>query len=254
MSSSVQTARLIIDPPHEGAVNMAIDQAILETTAATGQPTLRFYRWSPATLSLGYFQKFADRERHSASKECPIIRRASGGGAIVHDDELTYSLCLATKGLIAKANTELYDIVHIAIRTALAEQGIAVELYEAPDGEAVKASKADPFLCFERRAVGDIICDGAKVGGSAQRRLKNALIQHGSLLLSQTDVAPELPGLKENSGIEPDVDLLIAEVTKRLGSALELEFSKDEVSDSELKRAEEIAQEKFASEEWTTRR
>lgn len=254
MSSSVPTARLIIDPPRGGAMNMAIDQAILETTAASGEPTLRFYRWSSATLSLGYFQKYADREQHSTSQESPIIRRASGGGAIVHDDELTYSLCIATKRSIAKADTGLYDIVHLAIRDALAEQGIAVELYEPPEGKTVKASRADPFLCFQRRAVGDIICDGAKVGGSAQRRLKNALIQHGSLLLSQTDVAPELPGLKENSGIEPDVDLLITEVTKRLGSALQLEFSKGEVSDSELKRAEEIAQEKFASEEWTTRR
>lgn len=254
MFSSFQKARLIIDKPREGGMNMAIDQAILETTAGTGQPTLRFYRWSPATLSLGYFQKFADREQHAASKECPIIRRASGGGAIVHDNELTYSLCLATKGSIAKANAELYDIVHIAIRAALAKQGIAVELYESPEGEAVKASKTDPFLCFERRAVGDIICDGAKVGGSAQRRLKNALIQHGSLLLSQTDVSPELPGLKEKSGVEVDVDFLTTEITKRLSSVLDLKLSRGEISDSELKRADEIAQEKFASEKWTTRR
>lgn len=233
---------------------MAIDQVILESTAATGQPTLRFYRWSPATLSLGYFQKFTDRQQHSASKACTVIRRASGGGAIVHDDELTYSLCIATEGSIAKANAELYDIVHIAIRSGLAEQGIEVELYEAPDDEVVKASKADPFLCFQRRAVGDIICDGAKVGGSAQRRLKNALIQHGSLLLSQSAFSPELAGLKEKSGVVVSVDLLIDEVAKRLAAALELELSAGEVSASEIRRAEEIAREKFGCDDWTTRR
>lgn len=233
---------------------MAIDQAILESTAATGQATLRFYRWSPATLSLGYFQKFADRDHHAASAECPIIRRASGGGAIVHDDELTYSLCIATKGSIAKANAELYDIVHLAILNGLAEQGIAVELYEAPQGEKIKASKADPFLCFERRAVGDIICESAKVGGSAQRRLKNALIQHGSLLLSQSKFAPELAGLKEQSGIEVDVDLLIEDISRKLGATLKLKMEHGEVSPSETPRAKEIAAEKFASENWTTRR
>ena len=233
---------------------MAIDQAILESTAATGEPTLRFYRWTPATLSLGYFQKFEDRENHSASANCPTIRRASGGGAIVHDDELTYSLCVATEGQMAKANAQLYDIVHLAIRAGLAEQGIGVELFEASEGETVKASKSDPFLCFQRRAVGDIICDGAKVGGSAQRRLKNALIQHGSLLLSQSASAPELAGLKEKSGVDVDVDLLITAICKRLGAAMQLQISDRQVSDLELQRSSEIAQEKFASEEWTLRR
>ena len=99
---------------------MSIDQAILETTVETGEITLRFYRWNTATLSLGYFQKLADREQHSDSKDCPIVRRSSGGGAIVHDDELTYSLCVPTSGAIAKANADLYDTVHHAIRKSLA--------------------------------------------------------------------------------------------------------------------------------------
>lgn len=254
MTTTLKEARLIIDSSREGSMNMAIDQAILESTAATGQPTLRFYQWAPATLSLGYFQKLSDRERHSASTNCPIIRRASGGGAIVHDHELTYSLCIATEGSIAKANADLYDIVHLAIQSGLAEQGVSVELYEAAAGEKVKASPTDPFLCFERRAVGDIVCDGAKVGGSAQRRLKNALIQHGSLLISRSQFAPELPGLKETSGVEVDTDLLIDKVAKRLESALEFEFSISKVSSAEAERAEKIIEEKFAAETWTARR
>ena len=232
---------------------MAVDQAILESTAASGQVTLRFYRWSPATLSLGYFQKASQRDSHIASKHCPIVRRASGGGAIVHDDELTYSLCIATKRSIAKADSGLYDTVHLVIRQALAEQGIQVELYESPSAK-LKASKDDPFLCFQRRAVGDIICDGAKVGGSAQRRLKNALIQHGSLLLSQSEFAPELAGLKELSGTKVDEQRLIESVTNQLADSLGVDFLVGEVSNGEELRADEIEAEKFGSVEWLQKR
>ncbi len=233
---------------------MAIDQAILESTAETGKPTLRFYRWSPATLSLGYFQKLDDRMSHQASLSCPIIRRASGGGAIVHDDELTYSICISTKGAIAKANTGRYDTVHLAFQSGLAEQGIAVELYRASKDAPVKASKDDPFLCFQRRAVGDIICADAKVGGSAQRRLKNALIQHGSILLSRSEFAPELPGLKEQSGIEVDVARLHEHVAGTLSRSLDLQFKADQMTPEELARAQNIASEKFGSEAWLGKR
>ncbi len=235
-------------------MNMAIDQAILESTAATGQTTLRFYAWAPATLSLGYFQKLEDRELHAASARCPIVRRASGGGAIVHDDELTYSLCVATTGSIAKANADLYDTVHVAIRDSLAEQGIETSLFESAPNEKIKASQSDPFLCFQRRAVGDLICDGAKVGGSAQRRLKNAIIQHGSLLLSQSEQAPELPGLKELSGSAVDVEKLSDSVAVRLAKSMELEFVVGEVSHAETSRAQEIENEKFGSQQWLNKR
>ena len=86
------SVRLLIDAQEGGAWNMAVDHALLETAAETGAITLRFYEWTPATLSLGYFQPVADRLQHAASAACPIVRRSTGGGAIVHDQELTYSL------------------------------------------------------------------------------------------------------------------------------------------------------------------
>lgn len=236
---------------------MSIDQAILESTAETGQITLRFYRWTPATLSLGYFQKRSDREEHLASLTCPIVRRSSGGGAIVHDDELTYSLCLPTSGPIARANSDLYDTVHHAIRNSLAGQSIEVSLFEASDaddGTAPKATPADPFLCFQRRAVGDLICKKIKVGGSAQRRLKNVLIQHGSLLLSRSEFAPELPGLKELTGITVDVDLLIENVTQQLASFLETTFEPRPLSRHEHQLAEQIENKTFGSDAWLNKR
>ena len=80
--------RLIIDPPALGRMNMAIDEALLES-ASRGETILRFYSWSPATLSLGYFQAYDDRREHSASADLDVVRRSTGGGAIVHDQEIT---------------------------------------------------------------------------------------------------------------------------------------------------------------------
>ncbi len=233
---------------------MSIDQAILETTVETGEITLRFYRWNTATLSLGYFQKLADREQHSDSKDCPIVRRSSGGGAIVHDDELTYSLCVPTSGAIAKANADLYDTVHHAIRKSLAVQGIDVSLFEAPADAVPKATQSDPFLCFQRRAIGDLVCQGEKVGGSAQRRLKNVLIQHGSLLLSRSQFAPELPGLKELTSIDVDVDKLIRQITAELGTFFNASFEPRSLSRREHQLAAEIEAKTFGSEAWLRKR
>ena len=89
--------RQILSEPTDGASNMALDEALLESAAAAGanvRPTLRIYGWPRPTLSLGYFQRAADREMHEASGECDLVRRPSGGGAILHDRELTYALVL----------------------------------------------------------------------------------------------------------------------------------------------------------------
>src|SRR6188474_2624923 len=90
----MDTLRLIVDPPASGAWNMAVDEALLETAAISGLATLRFYTWQEPTLSLGYFQSAVDRDHHPDGRDCPLVRRASGGGAIIHDRELTYSIAL----------------------------------------------------------------------------------------------------------------------------------------------------------------
>src|SRR4051812_39572627 len=93
-SSPVQRCSLIIDAPADGAWNMALDEALLHAAESDGTATLRFYGWREPTLSLGYFQKHVDRALHSASENCTLVRRTSGGGAILHDRELTYSIAL----------------------------------------------------------------------------------------------------------------------------------------------------------------
>jgi lipoate-protein ligase A len=105
----MSSARLIIDPPASGAWNMAVDEALLRSAAQRGTATLRFYQWSEPTLSLGYFQAADDRQQHFASLACPLVRRASGGGAIVHDRELTYSLAMPLSNTRTAQATRLYE-------------------------------------------------------------------------------------------------------------------------------------------------
>jgi lipoate-protein ligase A len=187
--------RLIIDPPTLGAKNMSLDEALLHSVAAgTSPPTLRFYQWSEPTLSLGYFQKLEDRQQHTSSLACPIVRRSSGGGAILHDQELTYSIAMQVDDRFG--SRELYTQVHEALIEVLAGRSMVAELFSGePPAECRQA-----FLCFQRRTPGDVVLRGAKVCGSAQRRVGTAVLQHGSLILSQSRAAPELPGLRELGG------------------------------------------------------
>src|SRR4051794_30663710 len=108
----MNTLRLIVDPPLEGPMNMAIDEALLNSAATGGIATLRLYQWNKPTLSLGYFQRAAEREMHPPSLACPLVRRASGGGAILHDRELTYSIAIPEASASAAASRRLYEGIH----------------------------------------------------------------------------------------------------------------------------------------------
>lgn len=192
-SSPASAVRLVVDPPAAGEWNMAVDEALLESAAA-GQATLRLYAWNPATLSLGYFQRLADRATHPASAGCPVVRRESGGGAIVHDRELTYSLALPVEHPWAREAAGLYRLLHQSLAEVLTRQGIPARLRS--EAEVVRPTQ-EPFLCFLRQTAGDLLVGPHKVGGSAQRRRAGAILQHGSLLLGRSPSAPELPGLAE---------------------------------------------------------
>ena len=184
--SPVQSLRLILDEPLAGVENMAIDEAILEAVDA-GQvtPTLRFYRGKEPTISLGYFQKFSEwQQQDTAIREMPLVRRKTGGGAILHDDELTYSLTLPLhQGLPITEIQSMYKLVHNACITTLAKSGIKTDYRNQSDsGNAQRG----PFFCFASNHCLDLVMECKKLMGSAQRRLKNACLQQRSLLIMQT--------------------------------------------------------------------
>ncbi|PQO25842.1 lipoate--protein ligase family protein, partial [Blastopirellula marina] len=140
---------------------MAVDESLLESTADSQRATLRFYQWSEPTLSLGYFQKYADRWSHHESRDAACVRRASGGGAILHDAELTYSYCVPTADPRSTSVTGLFDLFHQSLIVTLAELGVTASICGKPQ----KDPHGDPFLCFERRSSVDVIIDGYKVCG-----------------------------------------------------------------------------------------
>jgi lipoate-protein ligase A len=247
-------ARLIIDSPAAGAWNMAVDEALLESAMAAGVATLRLYQWSEPTLSLGYFQAAGDRAQHAASRACPLVRRASGGGAIVHDRELTYSLALPLTDLRSRATTDLYDACHETLVQVLAESGIDARMFR-PSPRACSATPLEqPFLCFARRTCGDVVCGEHKVVGSAQRRRRGAVLQHGSILLDRCPYAPELPGIAQLADRSLTAAGLGPKWTDCLRDRLNLTWSLSSLSGHETLRVEEIMKSRFANEDYTLRR
>lgn len=246
--------RLIVDGPEEGAWNMAADEALLDAAAHQPAWSLRFYRWSAPTLSLGYFQPCRSREEHLPSRQCAWTRRPSGGGAIVHDDELTYCLVAPADHPLARAPQGLYRAVHGAFVGALGELDVASRMYELGDVSFQAPVTPEPFLCFERRSPGDLLVGPAKIGGSAQRRRGGAVLQHGSFLLHRSSAAPELSGVEDlhPTGLawEEWQSLLAA----YLGSSLSLKFEPRPWSEQERRAATARAQTKYQNPDWNERR
>ena len=242
--------RLLIDPPAAGPWNMAVDETLLEWSAEEGAACWRFYRWQEPTVSLGYFQTHDDRRQHSPSRHCPAVRRLTGGGAIVHDAELTYSLVLPADHPLAVRRDLLYRAVHTALIRVLADLGLEVTLC---DGAASGEAGRQPWLCFLRRSSGDVLLGPAKIAGSAQRRRRSAVLQHGSLLLRRSASAPELPGLEDLAGRSIADAPLIEAWLGELADCLGVVWQPGSLDAPQRQRAATVAA-RYVSADWTEHR
>jgi lipoate-protein ligase A len=243
--------RLFFDLPASGAWNMAVDETLLESATTDGGFSLRFYRWLEPTLSLGYFQPYDDRRLRSSSRNCPLVRRPTGGGAIIHDQEITYSFVVPPGHRLAQKHIAIYKTIHAALIDVLAEYGISASLCQVQGRESDRAVE---FLCFLRRSPGDVLLSDVKIAGSAQRRFKGAVLQHGSVLLARSQAAPELPGIAETAATSPSFDQLAQAWTTNLAASIPLEMQPGVLSDKERRRATELAQEKYDSDRWNRKR
>ncbi|MCC9644293.1 lipoate--protein ligase family protein [Rhodopirellula sp. JC740] len=269
----LRVGRLIEWQHHGAAENMATDEALLQSVAAGAPPTLRYYGWSRPTLSLGYFQSLSEAEAWAATNQVTLgesgnvdlVRRSTGGGAILHHQELTLSLTLPENTADTGAREATYRAVHTAIAEELHAMGVVAKPYRTlgrnqvsrPTDDSPLESKrrpSEPFLCFQRRTDEDLIVSGYKVLGSAQRRTKGALLQHGSLLWSVTPHAKVLPGLQELSGRTLSMSRLISGLAQRLSSVLQLEWKPGELERSEKEAADQIASQKYGNQAWTAKR
>jgi lipoate-protein ligase A len=257
MSSHELVCLVVHDALALGAWNMAVDEALAEYSAEHRIAAMRFYEWAKPTLSLGYFQSAADRREHPASLACPIVRRTSGGGAILHDRELTYCLAIPADYPAAVDAARLYRASHESLAATLPSFGIIAALRPCSDCEqpAEKTRPSDePFLCFQRRAAGDLLIDGVKIAGSAQRRRRGVVMQHGSVLLAASPYARELTGIAELTGRAIEPKSLAGLFQTALADRLNMKCEDSAASGPIFKRAAELERTKFASAEWTFRR
>ncbi len=164
---------LLQSGPGEPAFNMALDEALLEAAASVGHPVLRFYSWTEATATFGYSQKFAEVERFTPLR--PLIRRTTGGGLVPHDADWTYSLvippCHEWYTLKAVAS---YQRMHEWVVAAFARLHTATELSPGCVGES-------PGQCFVGAEPFDVLWQGRKIAGAAQRRNRDGLLIQGSV-------------------------------------------------------------------------
>ncbi|MBP1989157.1 lipoate--protein ligase family protein [Paenibacillus eucommiae] len=169
------------------AENMAIDEAIL-TAHSEGlvPPTVRFYGWNPATLSIGYFQKAQEVDGEALQREgIGFVRRPTGGRAVLHDKELTYSIIVSeTYPGIPRNVTEAYRVLSEGLLQGFRALGLAAEMVQlASDEEKEKYASAGSAACFDSPSWYELVVEGRKVAGSAQVRQKDVVLQHGSILL-----------------------------------------------------------------------
>ena len=273
MSFTHQQWRLIITPPARGAWNMAVDESLLD---AAGQrlalPCLRLYSWEPPCLSIGYAQQSNDVDQHKLSNFGDWVRRPTGGRAILHTDELTYSVVASlSEPRLSGGVLESYQRLSKALLAALHTLGLPAEAHPMPKSGAKQANAP---VCFEIPSNYEIVIAGKKLIGSAQARRRDGVLQHGTLPLwgdltritdvlvysddrTRKDAADRLLShattVESVLGFRVSWDDAAYALTKGFQSELDLELVQGELSTQEIKRADRLMQEKYNHPSWLER-
>lgn len=272
--------RFIVTEAMPPAMNMAVDEAILQLhSEGKVPPTVRFYTWNPATLSIGYFQKAAKEINLEALRERGLgfVRRPTGGRAVLHDQELTYSVVVSeSHPKMPSGVTEAYKVISMGLLHGFQRLGLHAEMVSlATEEEKEKYSSPGSSACFDSPSWYELVVEGKKVAGSAQTRQKGVILQHGSILLEMdvellfsllnfpservkqrmmesfrqkavtiNEVSPRPIGLQE--AVEAFRD--------GFASGLEVELVPGELTAEELALADELVRTRYASDEWNFRR
>lgn len=261
--NSTHSIHLIVDPPASGVWNMAVDQALLESASEAQIPTLRIYRWERPTLSLGYFQRYEDRHSHLASESADVVRRQSGGGAILHDQEITYSL-IVPEGHPMTANPQsLYETIHLGLigwLNGFLGEGKRLALSSPESAHSTGNKPEDAFLCFQRRSPGDVVLSGDgsetdhKVVGSAQRRRHGAVLQHGSIIWSTSILAQEICGFANLTKSKTTLSDAQNQLVEQLPSIFGMELVRTCLSGTAMTDARKLQEIRYLQHSWTKRR
>ena len=262
----------------DGARNMAVDHVLFESVKAGAAPALRFYRWTPACLSLGRNQPARGRyDRDVRVPGVDVVRRPTGGLAVYHDQELTYSIACAVGAIGSPRAT--YLRTHEAIARGLASLGVPAVVSRRDESHTPRP--ADPLgVCFAAPAEGEILTAAGKLVGSAQRTEQRTILQHGSIIIdgsqdraaAKPEPEPAAPGeerrllpepgspetdarrptLSALLGRVPDDAELIEAISGAIAAALGIRLAPASLSAAELDRLAE-AETRYRSDDWTWR-
>jgi len=260
--------RLILSGYLSGAMNMALDDALLQAVAnGRSLPVLRLYRWRPAALTLGYAQTLAAGIDLASCRAAgvDIVRRPTGGRAVLHDHEVTYAVIAPAGPPFERSIAGSYRVIAEILREALDRCGLAAELVAGqPRGELGRA------ICFTAPAQHELLIAGCKVAGSAQKRRGAAFLQHGSLPLTLDlsllqRLMPGAPGedaaarfeavgwLQRFSARPLDRDLIEAALVASFADLLRVRLMASTPTAGELAEAEQLCAECYGNPAWTLR-
>lgn len=260
--------RLLLTPPARGAWNMAVDEAILEAVGrCDSPPTLRLYAWEPPCLSLGYAQPLSDVDLpRLQARGWDLVRRPTGGRAILHTDELTYSVTAPPdEPRLSGTLLESYNRLAAALLRALHILGLPAEM-QSKEVPSLGAVNTNP-VCFEVPSVYEITVGGKKLVGSAQARRREGILQHGTLPLTgdltrilQVLVFPDEESRRRAAarllqrattvegflGRKISWDGAVQAFVTAFGEVLSLDLQAGELSAAEHRRAQELVEKKYA--------
>jgi lipoate-protein ligase A len=261
--------RLIVDPPARGAWNMAVDEALAEAVdAGASPPVLRLYRWALPCLSLGFAQPYgAVDAAFCAAHGIDVVRRPTGGRAVLHHLELTYSVCAPLgRGPFTQDLQAAYQAICRALVAGLRRLGVSAEVSEAPENGMIKPTQAIP--CFIGPAAGEVVVGSRKLVGSAMRRVGNTILQHGSILEGwegalqagclglpdDNELRPAVITLADLLGQAPAAAVLAHAIACGLAQELSAVLAPSSLSAKEATRARTLERERHGHERWVVRR
>lgn len=231
----------------DGPLNMARDEVLLET-ALTGEASLRFYGWTEATVSLGYFQSAQVRLADDRLIRLPFVRRPTGGALLVHHHEVTYALALPA-GATWQSGEPWLRRMHGIISAALGQLRVPAHLH-TPTAEQPRTG----ILCFQHCTPGDLLIGPTKVVGSAQRKQRGCLLQHGAILLARSPFAPVLAGIRELCGRALTPQEACHAVGTEFAAQTGWQLNSVMWTPLEQLRTESLAAEKYSQDRWNGKR
>ncbi|RXI99492.1 lipoate--protein ligase family protein [Anaerobacillus alkaliphilus] len=262
------------------AFNMALDEALLEWhSEGKINPTIRFYGWNPATLSIGYFQKVEKEINLEAVEKYDLgfVRRPTGGRGVLHEHELTYSVIVSEDHpQMPKGVTESYRVISQGVLEGFKNLGLDA-YFAVPKTKEEQDLLKSPrsAVCFDAPSWYELVVEGRKVAGSAQTRQKNVILQHGSIILDLDEVKLfdlfkfsndrvrermqkgfSQKAVAINQLREHPVSIEEAEVAFKSGfeKGLEIELQSYTLSEEQINHVNEIVQKRYGNDEWNFRK